>query len=123
MAAHSFIDPPTLTNQVGPDDACAATTEFLLDRVGNHLMAGEPHMMVSALRAVWIVPVQLAYLHSGTLGSVGVVAVDEETGQIVAWTPLGEMKIAARRLRTLHEPGLSEQFHTAIASSPSTLDE
>ncbi len=123
MAAHSFIDPPTLTNQVGPEDACVAATGFLLDRAGNHLMAGEPHLMVSAVRAVWIVPVQLAYLHSGTLGSVGVVAVDEETGQIVAWTPLGEMKAAARRIRTLHEPTLSERFRTAVASSPPTIDE
>jgi hypothetical protein len=78
MAAHSFVDPPTLTNHVGPDDACASATEFLLDHLGNHVMAGEPHLMVSAVRAVWIVPVQLAYLHSGTLGSVGVVAVDEQ---------------------------------------------
>ena len=123
MAAHNFVDPPTLTNHVGPGDACASATEFLLDHIGNHLMAGEPHLMVSAVRAVWIVPVQLAYLHAGTLGSVGVVAVDEETGQIVAWTPLGEMKAAARRLRMLHEPGLSEQFRTAVASSPPAIDE
>jgi hypothetical protein len=66
--------------------------------------------MVSALRSAWIVPAQLAYIHTGTLGSVGVVAVDDETGQIIAWTPISDMKAASCQLRESREPELSAQF-------------
>jgi hypothetical protein len=72
--------------------------------------------MVSAVRTVWVVPVQLAYVHSGTLGDVGVVAVDEETGHVIAWTPIAEMKAASRKLREAHEPELSEQLRAFMAS-------
>ena len=90
--------------------AQAAATEFLLDHVGNQLLAGQPHFMLSFLQAVWIVPVELAYLHSGSIGTVGVVAVDAETAQVIAWTPISQMKAASRSLREQHEPSLSEQF-------------
>lgn len=123
MAVDAIVEPLGFTKHISSDDACAAATEFLLDTMGNLLVVGTPHMMVSAVRAVWIVPVQLASLHTGVLGSVGVVAVDEETGQVVAWTPLAEMKAAARRLRALHEPELSEQFHSAMASSAQTTSD
>ena len=74
-------EPPLLTHRISPVEAQAAATDFLLEHVGNQLVAGQPHLMVSAVRTTWIVPVQLAYIHSGTLGDVGVVAVDEETGR------------------------------------------
>lgn len=117
MAAGTIIEPPALTNRIGSDQACAVATEFLLDNLGNLLIVGESHLMVSAVRAMWIVPIQLSSLHSGVLGSVGVVAVDEETGQVVAWTPISEMKAASRRLRARHEPELSEQFRSAMTST------
>jgi hypothetical protein len=79
--------------------------------------------MISAVRAMWIFPVQLAYLHTGVLGSVGVVAVDKETGQVIAWTPISEMKAASRRLRALHEPELSEQFQDTMSLQTPATDE
>jgi hypothetical protein len=109
----TFIDEvPTLTHRVSPDEACAAATEFLLDHVGNQLVVGRPHLMVSAVRATWIVPIQLAYIHTGALGAVGVVAVDEETGRVIAWTPIAQMKAASRTLRETGEPELSQQFQS-----------
>jgi len=116
MAKASVYETPTLTQRISPEEACAAATDFLLDHVGNQLVAGRPHLMVSAVRSLWIVPVQLAYVHSGTLGEVGVVAVDEETGHVIAWTPIAQMKVASRELREAHEPGLSEQFRTFMAA-------
>ncbi|HXV99862.1 MAG TPA: hypothetical protein VEC93_15705 [Anaerolineae bacterium] len=110
MSNASVDEVPTLTHRTTADEARAAVTNFLLDHVGNQLVAGQPHLMVSAVRTTWIVPVQLAYIHSGTLGSVGVVAVDEETGRVVAWTPIVQMKTASLELRTAHEPQLSTQF-------------
>ncbi len=116
MARAMNYEAPTLTHRISPDEASTAATDFLLDHVGNQLIAGRPHLMVSAVRAVWIVPVQLAYIHTGTLGSVGVVAVDEETGQVIAWTPISEMKAASRQLREGHEPELSAQFKSFMAA-------
>jgi hypothetical protein len=117
MATTSINDIPTLTYRVSPEEARTAATEFLLDHVGNQLVAGQPHLMVSAVRTTWIVPVQLAYIHTGPLGDVGVVAVDEETGRVIAWTPIAQMKVASRELRTSHEPEISQQFQNFMNSS------
>jgi hypothetical protein len=108
---------PTATPRISPDEARAAVTDFLLDYVGNQLVAGRPHLMISAVRATWIVPVQLAYIHQGTLGDVGVVAVDEKTGRVIAWTPITQMKIASHELRATYEPALSTQFQTCMAAN------
>ena len=118
MSAVSNPEMPTLIQRISPDEARAAATDFLLDHVGNQLVAGSPHLMVSAVRTTWIVSVQLTYIHSGPLGDVGVVAVDEETGRVIAWTPIAQMKAAAQALRSAHEPALSEQFYTFITTPP-----
>lgn len=110
MTTTSINEVPTLTQRISPDEVRAAATDFLLDHVGNQLVAGQPHLMVSAVRTSWIVPVQLSYLHSGPLGDVGVVAVDEETGRVIAWTPIAQMRAASRELREAHEPELPRQF-------------
>ena len=107
---------PAATPRISPDEARAAVTDFLLDHVGNQLVAGRLHLMISAVRATWIVPVQLAYIHQGTLGDVGVVAVDEETGRVIAWTPIDQMKTTSRELRAAHEPELSRQFQTFMTT-------
>lgn len=115
MASEPIAETPVAANHISADVARGSATDFLLDNVGNLLSAGEPHLMVSAVRAMWIVPVGLGYLHTGVLGTVGVVAVDEETGQVIAWTPVAVMKAAAHRLRELHEPELTTKFRSLIA--------
>lgn len=99
------------------EDACDIATEFLLDNVGNQLVVSQPLRMISAVRSTWIVPVQLAYVHTGVLGNVGVIAVDEETGQVVGWTPIEQIKDASRTLRKQNEPEFSERFQSAMTSS------
>ncbi|RLT42366.1 MAG: hypothetical protein DWI57_05670 [Chloroflexi bacterium] len=107
---------PLLVRQTTPEDAKAAATEFLLDFVGSQLVANSPVSMTSALRSVWIVPVSLAYIHTGSLGEIGVIAVDEETGEVVAWTPIDQMKAESRALRAAREPQISEQFRAFIST-------
>jgi hypothetical protein len=109
-----FVPSP---DSISADDARALATDFLLGHVGNQLTAGQPLRMISAVRSTWIVPVQLAYIHSGVLGNVGVVAVDEETGQVVGWTPFAQMKEASCQLREQHEPAFSTQFATMMTSN------
>ena len=122
MASKLMYETPTAGSHIDADAARAAATDFLFDHLGNQLVPGEPHTMVSAVRAVWIVPVQLAYIHTGVLGSVGVVAVDQETGQVVAWTPIPQMKAASRRLREA-QPDLDGQFKSFIATQSGTADQ
>lgn len=102
-------------HNVSADDARAAATEFLLDHLGNQLTTGEPIRMLSAVRSTWIVPVQLAYIHTGVLGNVGVIAVDEETSLVIGWTPVDQIKAAGRQLREQHEPDLSAQFKALMS--------
>ena len=118
MALANLRRPSPTIDSIDSEDARDFATDFLLDHVGNQLVAGQPLRMISAVSATWIVPIQLAYIQSGLLGNVGVVAVDEKTGQVVGWTPIEQMKEASRKLREEHEPGLSEQF-TAIMTSSS----
>ena len=99
---------PTLNTT--SESARDAATEFLLNHVGNQLMAGQPYLMLGALHVTWIVPVQLAYPQTGILGTVGVLAVDDETQHVIAWTPIEQMKQASRQLRANREPALSEEF-------------
>lgn len=101
---------PNLTAHLSESQAVNAATDFLLDHLGSQFLAGQPYLMVSAVRSVWVVPVHLTYIHTGPIGTVGVVAIDEETGQAVAWTPIGDMKAAAQALRDGAEPGLSRGF-------------
>jgi hypothetical protein len=110
MTSEAAVVTPTLTQHITAEATRAVATEFLLDHLGNQLVAGEPLLMVSAVRAVWIVPVQLVYIHTGTIGSVGVVAVDEETTQVVAWTPIPHMKAMSRQLREAQNPDIDHQF-------------
>jgi hypothetical protein len=46
-----------------------------------------------------------------------VVAVDEETGRVVAQTPITQMKAASRDLREAHDPEPSKQFHDFMAAN------
>lgn len=101
-----------LTPKSNPEQVRGAATDFLLDHMGNQLTAGTPYLMVAAIRALWIVPVQLGYIHTGTIGTVGVIAVDDETAQVVGWTPIAQMKSAIQNLRENREPELSESFQT-----------
>jgi len=115
----STLETPIQIQHTTPNTASAAAVDFLLDHVGNQLVVGDPLLMVSAVRAVWVIPVYLSYIHTGPLNSVGVVAVDEETGQVVAWTPIAQMKAASRELRKLHEPAISEQYQAFISAAKS----
>lgn len=110
----------TISPRTNPEQARASATDFLLDHVGNQLTAGAPHLMIAAVRALWIVPVQSGYIHTGILGTVGVVAVDDETAQVVGWTPIPQMKAASRVLRESREPELSESFHSFIQERKSS---
>ena len=59
-------------------------------------------------------PIHLAYVHTGPLGRVGIMAADEERGQVVAWTPVDQSKAAARTLRVAKAPSLTQDFQQRL---------
>jgi hypothetical protein len=119
MASEIIRQTPQQPAHISAEVAQAAATEFLLDHAGNQLRAGSPLLMATALRSVWVVPVHLTYIHTGPVGSVGVVGVDEETGQVIAWTPIQEMQAASRRLREAN-PDIDALFPSFIAANAKT---
>lgn len=111
---------PTNTPKSNPEQARNAAPDFLLDHLGNQITAGAPYLMIAAIRALWIVPVQLGYIHTGPIGTVGVIAVDDETAQVVGWTPIPQMKTASEELRSSREPELSESFQSFMENRASS---
>ncbi|MBI4770971.1 MAG: hypothetical protein HY784_11335 [Chloroflexi bacterium] len=87
--------------------------EFIADYLTDLMGAGEPWRMGSPLGSVWVVPIQIAYPGHDLPETIGSVAVDDATGNIVSWTPVEEMT------------GNAERFHTrnkeAIRAGLSTL--
>ncbi|MBI1929592.1 hypothetical protein HYR99_35765 [Candidatus Poribacteria bacterium] len=71
--------------------------DFLLMKVGNLLMAGEPRLprrCVNSKRG-WKVPILLGNVRGGVLGKVGELFVEAETGEVV-FTPEERNQIEVR---------------------------
>ena len=71
---------------------------FILENLPDRFCAGNPRFLQFPLRSVWIVPVVLSYPRIGPVGQAGIAAVDTETGSVVGWTPLDEMKKTAEAI-------------------------
>ena len=60
--------------------------------------AGMPRRLPLSDSALWIVPVVLTHPERGTIGEVGVVAVDARTGKVAGSTPRAEVVAAGELL-------------------------
>jgi hypothetical protein len=69
-----------------------------------------PRFLQFPLRSVWIVPVVLSYPRIGPVGQAGIAAVDTETGSVVGWTPLDEMKKAAEAIYERKKAAIEAAF-------------
>lgn len=98
--------------------AQARAQEFLRENELTRFSVGTPRRMVSALRSVWSVPVELRYPNYGLVGQVGIIAVDEETGNVVAWTPRTEMLTTAGELYCDQRQDILEARRTMPAEDP-----
>ncbi|HEY3136127.1 MAG TPA: hypothetical protein VGL29_08870 [Blastocatellia bacterium] len=77
-------------------EAQAAASLFLSDHLGDRFLASNPTLDAAA--KVWRVPILLAYPIIGPVGQTGEILVSASSKEIVSYTPLEEMKAAARRL-------------------------
>jgi hypothetical protein len=80
--------------------AQAEAFRFLNDHLPDRIITGSPRLDAAA--EVWRVPAVLAYPHLGILGEVGEIAVGATAGEIVAHTPVEEMRAAALALAEQH---------------------
>jgi len=87
-----------MATKIDAESAKRLTNRFILENLPDRFGAGTPRFLQFPLRSVWIVPVVLAYPRIGPVGQAGIAAVDTETGSVVGWTPLDEMKKAAETI-------------------------
>ncbi len=80
--------------------AQATANLFLSDHLPDRFMAGPPSLNLAA--QVWCVPVLLAYPIIGPVGQTGEILVSVTAAEVVSYTPIEEMKVAARTLYEQH---------------------
>jgi hypothetical protein len=90
---------------------------FIAEHLGNLALAGVPRRMVFPMRAVWAVPIALAYPGYGLAGTIGVVAIDDEIAGVVAATPIDEMQAAAEQLYADQQPNIKAAFQKITSAT------
>jgi len=76
--------------------AQAEAFRFLNDHLPDRIITGSARLDAAA--EVWCIPAVLAYPHLGILGEVGEIQVGATGGEVVAHTPVEEMRAAALAL-------------------------
>ncbi|HID53293.1 MAG TPA: hypothetical protein EYP41_14830 [Anaerolineae bacterium] len=89
--------------------------EFILDHVGDQVLAGDPWPIHSALGSAWVVPMILTQSAFGPVGVIGVVVIDENTGQVIASTPADTLNENTDRLLKGQGSVLETAFQETIA--------
>lgn len=90
-----------------------AVHEYCLLRYGTGYAGGTPHRLSLPKAELWIVPVLLTSPGYGTVGVVGVVAVDAGSGGVVGATPRHEVRAAGTRLAQEKRDELDAAFRRA----------
>lgn len=84
--------------KIGREAAEIAANHFILEHLPDRFCAGVPNLVEFPIRAVWSVPIMLGYPRLGVIGHVGTIIIDSEIGTVAGWTPLDEVKNAAREI-------------------------
>lgn len=90
--------PQTAARKVSRDSAHTKANQFIIEHLPDRFCAGQPRFVIFPIRAAWSIPVVLAYPKLGAIGEVGAVIVDAEFGNVVGWTPMEDMREAAKSL-------------------------
>ena len=94
------ITVPTITAL----QAQAEANLFLSDHLPDRFMAAQPSFDAAA--NVWRVPVLLSYAIIGPVGQTGEILVSATSEKVISYTPLEEMKAAARTLYEQHRDAI-----------------
>ncbi len=119
MSAAAVAPPQPMPGKtsLSAEAALQIAEDFIADHLGNLALAGVPRRMVFPVRAVWAVPIAVAYPGYGLTGVIGIVAVDDEIAGVVAATPLDEMRTAAEQLYAEHQPDIEAAFHDITSAN------
>ena len=79
-----------LVKDISARQAAAAVNEWLVSYVGDRFLAGTPALDTQS--EVWLVPILYVYPNEGPLGSIGEIAVNSVTGELIAHPPIDEIK-------------------------------
>lgn len=88
----------TASVKIDAETAKRLANRFILENLPDRFCAGTPRFLQFPLHTFWAVPVLLSYPRIGPIGHTGLVAVDIETGSVVGWTPLDEIKEVAKAI-------------------------
>jgi len=111
---------PLTEKQTSPNQTLLTATEaarivenFIADHLGNLALAGVPRRIVFPIRALWAVPIAVAYPKYGLAGVIGIAAVDDELASIIAVTPVEDMRQAAEELYAEQKTEIEAAFKQA----------
>ena len=94
---HAYMD---IKDEIFPkDEARSIVNEFLLNHLKDGFCAGVPTLVMFPIAPVWIVPILFSYPQK-VLGTVGDIAINALTGEILGWTPFYEVNKNAEQLQT-----------------------
>jgi hypothetical protein len=86
--------------------------DFIAEQLGNLALAGIARRIIFPMRALWAVPIHIAYPGYGLAGIIGIVMVeDDELASVVVTTPLEDMQQAAEQLYREHQTDIESAFH------------
>lgn len=115
MSAHPLTETPASPNKVilTADEAARIVENFIADHLGNLALAGVPRRIIFPIRALWAVPIAVAYPKFGLAGVIGIAAVDDELANIIAVTPIEDMQQAAKELYAERKTEIETAFKQA----------
>lgn len=103
--------------RISAEQALEVAQEFVANYLTDLMGAGTPWRMGSPFGRVWVVPIWMAYPGHDQIGTVGSVAVDEETGHIVSWTPVEDITANAERFHSENKAAIQSGFQ-ALRDNP-----
>lgn len=96
------------------EQAQRVAENFILDQIGDQVMAGEPWLVSSALSSAWVTPLILTSSAYGAIGAIGVLVIDNVTGQVIASTPPEVLQEKAERLYKGKGSAIEKAFHDLV---------
>lgn len=103
--------------KVSAQQALEVAQGFVADYLTDLMGTGTPWRTGSPFGSVWVVPIWIAYPGHNQVGTIGSVAMDEATGNIVSWTPVEEMTANAERFYSQNKDAIQSGFQ-AIRDTP-----
>ncbi|NJN53625.1 MAG: hypothetical protein HC804_02025 [Anaerolineae bacterium] len=97
-------------SKLSAPEAVGIAQEFVAEHLTDLMGVGVPWRMQSPLGRIWVVPVWITYPGFEQAATIGSMAVDENSGAIISWTPVEEMKLNAARFHTTNRELIATNF-------------